>query len=176
MPPLRLMKSRSGSSRSLYCAAYRNTRDHLLRVLSSTLPRSAVPRIRAANGSGCADRRIPSQVQCPRCTVDCPTLQCPRHDGFENDAQIAINRVSVMACLNHFPFTLQYEANWPSSLRSKTEWRLVHRRAWSEFRKVGLRIELNVHEIIAQLWCRLPRNSTAGIYVPHRISGCFEFN
>ena len=29
IPPLRLMKSRSGSSRSLYSAAYRNTRDHL---------------------------------------------------------------------------------------------------------------------------------------------------
>ena len=41
-PPLRLIKSRSGSSRSLYSAAYRSTRDHLLRVRSSTLSRSAV--------------------------------------------------------------------------------------------------------------------------------------
>jgi hypothetical protein len=32
IPPLRLIKSRSGSSRSLYAAAYRNTRDHLLRI------------------------------------------------------------------------------------------------------------------------------------------------
>ena len=45
-----------------------------------------------------------------------------------------------------------------------------------EFRKVGLRIELQVHEEITQLWCRLPRNSTAGIDVPHRISGRFEFD
>ena len=32
MPPLRLIKSPSGSSKSLYSAAYRSTRDHLLRV------------------------------------------------------------------------------------------------------------------------------------------------
>ena len=37
-PPMRLMKSRSGTSRSLCSAAYRNTRDHLLRVRPSTLP------------------------------------------------------------------------------------------------------------------------------------------
>jgi hypothetical protein len=51
LPPLALTKSRSGSSRSLNTFAYRNTRDHLLRVLKSTLPRSALQRIIAANGS-----------------------------------------------------------------------------------------------------------------------------
>ena len=64
------------------------------------------------------------------------------------------------------------EENWPSSLRPKTEWRLVHGRARLVNRKVGLRIELQVQKIIVQLWCRLPRNLTVGIYIPHRISGC----
>ena len=36
----------------LHAAAYRNTRDHLLRVLASTLSGSDVQRITAANGSG----------------------------------------------------------------------------------------------------------------------------
>ena len=59
-PPLRLMKSRSGSSGSLNSAAYRNTRDHLLRVLLSTFSRSAVQRITAANGSGSLTEEYPA--------------------------------------------------------------------------------------------------------------------
>ena len=41
----------------------------------------------ACEGFCLSDRRIPSQVQRPMSTVDCPTLQSPRHDGFENDVQ-----------------------------------------------------------------------------------------
>src|SRR6516225_8464977 len=51
MPPLRWRKSLSNSFSGLYFAAYRKTRDHLLRVLSSTFLGSAVHAITAANGS-----------------------------------------------------------------------------------------------------------------------------
>ena len=64
-PPRRLMKLRNGSSRSLYSAAYRNTRDHLLRVRSPTVSGSAVQRITAANGSGSLTELCPR-----RCRAD----------------------------------------------------------------------------------------------------------
>src|SRR5262249_25288043 len=51
MPPLRWRKSLSNSFSGLYFAAYRKTRDHLLRVLSSAFLGSAVHAITAANGS-----------------------------------------------------------------------------------------------------------------------------
>ena len=43
---------------------------------------------------GLSYRVMPPQVQRPMSTVDCPTLQSPRHDGFENGAQIAIDTPS----------------------------------------------------------------------------------
>ena len=65
------MKSRSGSSRSLYSAAYRNTRDHLL-------PRPVIGLVmisRAKDHRGkqyrLPDRVVPSQVQRPMSTFDC---------------------------------------------------------------------------------------------------------
>jgi hypothetical protein len=51
MPPLRLMNWPKTSESDLYAAAYRISRDHLLRVLLSALAGSAVHRMMAANGS-----------------------------------------------------------------------------------------------------------------------------
>jgi hypothetical protein len=52
IPPLRLMKTRSGSSGDLHSAAKRSARDHLLRVRSSTLSGSDLHKMVAAKASG----------------------------------------------------------------------------------------------------------------------------
>ena len=49
-------------------------------------------------------------------------------------------------------------------------------RASLDVLKVIFDIDLKIHKIIVQPWCRLPRNSTVGVYVPHRISNGFEFS
>ncbi len=54
-PSLRLTNCSSGSESALHLAAYRITRDHLLRVRLSALAGSAVHRIMAANGSSRSD-------------------------------------------------------------------------------------------------------------------------
>jgi hypothetical protein len=51
IPPLARMNSPRGSESFLHCSANRNVRDHLLRVLGSTLPGSEVHRITTSNGS-----------------------------------------------------------------------------------------------------------------------------
>src|SRR5438034_4034519 len=58
IPLLRLIKRSSGSEWFLYFSAYRSVRDHLERVLLSTLFRSAVARMMAANGSSWLDGQI----------------------------------------------------------------------------------------------------------------------
>jgi hypothetical protein len=55
MPPLRLMNWSRGSEFDLYTAAYRMTRDHLLRVRLSAFAGSAVHRMTVANGSSLSD-------------------------------------------------------------------------------------------------------------------------
>ena len=55
IPPFRLTNWSRGSESDLYAAAYRRTRDHLLRVRLSALAGSAVHRMIAANGSSRSD-------------------------------------------------------------------------------------------------------------------------
>jgi hypothetical protein len=75
MPPLPATKRSSGSESGLYAAAYRITRDHLLRVRLSAFAGSAVHRMTAANGSSRSEtasrckrtaRRARSTSQMPR--------------------------------------------------------------------------------------------------------------
>jgi hypothetical protein len=55
IPPFRLTNWSRGSDSDLYAAAYRMSRDHLLRVRLSALAESAVHRMTAANGSSRSD-------------------------------------------------------------------------------------------------------------------------
>jgi hypothetical protein len=55
MPPMPWMYRSRGTESALYAAAYRITRDHLLRVRLSALAGSAVHRMTAANGSSRSD-------------------------------------------------------------------------------------------------------------------------
>ena len=94
------MKSRNGSSGSLNSAAYRNTRDHLLRVRSSTLSRSVVQRITAANGSGflteacsrrCNDRYLLNVVAfdaIPYGTLELGPSACGQPDPADEDGSL----------------------------------------------------------------------------------------
>jgi hypothetical protein len=51
---------------------------------------------------------------------------------------------------------------------------MVHGRASLDVLKVALGIELEVDDIIAQLWRGLPGNSTIGVHETHRITSGFE--
>jgi hypothetical protein len=79
MPPLRLMNCSSASEAGLYTAAYRMTRDHLLRVRLSALAGSAVHRMMAANTFSRSNRGNP----CNRRAVN---------GGVEGDALCRLTR------------------------------------------------------------------------------------
>src|SRR3984893_6352827 len=58
IPPLRLINCTSDSDGVFCTRAYRSARDHLDRVRLSTFSRSAVQRIKVANGSSCSNGLI----------------------------------------------------------------------------------------------------------------------
>jgi hypothetical protein len=73
IPPFRLMNLSNGSESSLYTAAYRINRDHLLRVRLSAFAGSAVQRMIAANGPCRADASSP----CNRSARRARAISCP---------------------------------------------------------------------------------------------------
>ena len=127
--PLRLTKSRSGSSRALNSAAYLSTRDHLLRIPLIDL--GGIGRTKDHRGErfGLSYRVLPSHVQHPMSTVDCPTLLRPPRDQLE-DRSPNIDRLhSGRGWLELTPIHFAVATDSPSWLPLKTGSWLVHGRA-----------------------------------------------